>query len=206
MVIDPFRSLSKSKGNTETQSSENATEESSTVKMNKILFEKLVDDQAVPLKLIRDTIVNLVSIALGGDTFAAEYVLLHMLSMVRGREPALAIGAFSLNIMRMKNYKYLQQVLELLLPRVAYIPLSIEHLNGRRFVPQKNYEMNRLVTGPLQLLEHTYIVCDETKMNAGKLNDTGCRNLQALQQLSNEATLKYDFQYHEMEFNMDTPY
>ncbi len=174
---------------------------------NSLGFEKMtvLNNNNTNIQTIRGTIINLLTIALGGDAFVAEYVLLHILSMIRGREPGLTIGTFSLNIMRMTNYHYLNQVLKLLLPRVAYVPLGIEDLNKKRFVPRKNYEMNRLITGPLQVLDHTYIICDETKMNAGKLNDTGCRNLQALQQLSNEGVVKYDFQYHEMEFNVDTP-
>ena len=42
-------------------------------------------------------------------------------------------------------------------------------------------------------------------MTAGKLNDNGCRNLRALQQLVLDQTVTYDFEYSTADWPVDVP-
>jgi hypothetical protein len=162
--------------------------------------------RASMMKAIRHVLMGRLTSALGGDAFAAQHVLLHMLSRVRTRSAMMTVGTFSLNIFGFKHFPAtLLDTVRSLMTRVAKVNMSIEHLNSKRFAPVKDYEMNRLLTGPFQLVDGTYIVCDETVMDKGKLNDNGCKNLRSIQRLGNEQKVMYDFQYHEMEWNVDAP-
>ena len=51
--------------------------------------------------------------------------------------------------------------------------MTLQNMNGRRFVPFKDYSANRLMSGLLQLSERTHLVLDETAMEAGQLDATG---------------------------------
>ncbi len=74
------------------------------------------------------------------------------------------------------------------------------------FVPRKDYDANRLVSGLLQLPSGTHLVLDETRMGAGgQLEQRGLRNLTALGGLISWQRLEYDFQYHQLEFSHDVP-
>jgi hypothetical protein len=92
-----------------------------------------------------------------------------------------------------------------LVPNSATLNLSIESLNGRKFSPKKDYTCNRLVSGPLQLSNGTHLILNEAALTAGKLNDNGCRNLRALQQLVLDQTVTYDFEYSTANWPVDAP-
>ena len=49
------------------------------------------------------------------------------------------------------------------------------------------------------------MVLNETALQAGKLNDNGCRNLRALQQLVIDQTVTYDFEYSQADWPVDVP-
>ena len=87
----------------------------------------------------------------------------------------------------------------------ATLHLSIELLNSRKFSPAKDYTRNRLSSGPLQLPVGTHLLLNESALTAGKLNDNGCRNLRALQQLVLDQTVTYDFEYSTADWPVDVP-
>ena len=58
-------------------------------------------------------------------------------------------------------------LLERLVTKCAYIPMSLENLNTLRMIPKKDYQENRLIAGCLQLSSHTHLVLDETAMTEG---------------------------------------
>ena len=203
----PFYSLSTRSPDTEAKSK--MTESSTTEKENwaKMMLEQRVAPSASPsMMVIRSAIVKTLSAAVGGDSFLAEHIFLHILSRVRVRNAMATVGTFSLNVFGFKQVPSgLMTVFKTFLVNVLHIPLSIEYLNGRRFAPKKDYEMNRLLTGPFQTVDGSLMVLDETAMDKGKLDDTGCKNLRACQRLASEQTIQYDFQYHEMEWKIDAP-
>lgn len=57
--------------------------------------------------------------------------------------------------------------------QLHYVPMSIAKLNERRFVPYKDFDKDRLVSGCLQLPDATQLVVDETKLETGQLNEIG---------------------------------
>ena len=52
-----------------------------------------------------------------------------------------------------------------------------------RLTPRKNYETNQLEGGLLQTGQGTHIVCDETHMNEGKIENHGVQNIKAMAEL-----------------------
>lgn len=46
-------------------------------------------------------------------------------------------------------------------------------MNTQRMVPRKDYTVNRLVSGALQLGRNTSLVLDETQLEQGQLDTTG---------------------------------
>ena len=59
------------------------------------------------------------------------------------------------------------KLLELLVTKAHYLPLSLRNMNTLRLVPKKDYNENRLISGRLQLSTHTHLVLDETAMSEG---------------------------------------
>ncbi|RZF48157.1 hypothetical protein LSTR_LSTR009846 [Laodelphax striatellus] len=160
---------------------------------------------------------SLLSKVLLDDNLAADYLLLHLLSTVFQRKDALVLGKFCLNLTNLpkdntpstvdtpsRQYsKLLYTFLTKLVPTSTFLSMSLGNLNTFKLVPSKNYEKNRLQTGWLQIPKNTHLVLDETDMQAGKLNDTGVRNVRTLSELINFQKVDYDFQFYPVEFPMD---
>ena len=76
-------------------------------------------------------------------------------------------------------------------------------MNQSQFSPHKDYTTNRLVTGLLQLAPGTHLIVDETTLQSGQLGEKGVNNLTALGYMIQWQKIKYDFQYHCVEFECD---
>lgn len=165
------------------------------------------------LPAVRARVVKSLSNALLGDTLAAEYILCHMLSRVYHRAHGVPVGKLSLAITGLpptsavgtSATQDLVGVLQTLLPAVAYVPMSVKHLSAKLMAPKKDYDTEMLHTGDLQMTPSTQVLCDETAMVAGKLNETGLKNLHCLQQLATFQHLLFDFSFYQMEFPTDVP-
>ena len=91
------------------------------------------------------------------------------------RKDTLALGKISLNLTSIplssdvaENYpRTLYCLLERLVTKAHYLPMSLENLNTLRMIPKKDYQENRLIAGCLQLSPQTHLVLDETAMSEG---------------------------------------
>ncbi|KAJ2789795.1 hypothetical protein H4R20_007116, partial [Coemansia guatemalensis] len=137
---------------------------------------------------------------LGGDDLAAQYLLLHLLSKSVQVQDA-KVGKFSLNLIGIPSCEKEQQQQQSEQPRrfnfdnpatkwisdaiAQFVPCSVEVpfdlglLNRTAFLP--NAEQGDLKAGVLQLPSGTEIICDETCLHEGTLDEHGVRNLHALQ-------------------------
>ena len=158
---------------------------------------------------IQAALIRHLSGPLGGDVLAAEYVLAVVVSRVHTRTDSLALGKLSLTLMGVPEGgdlpRNLAAAIADIAPCVAHLPLSIAGLNARSWTPKKDYGVNRLRSGPLQLAPGTVCVLDETALTSGQLKETGVRNVHALKQLVQLQELEYDFQYHQMRMPADLP-
>lgn len=62
-----------------------------------------------------------------------------------------------------------------------------------------------MVSGLLQLAPHTHLVLDETDMQQGKLESNGVMGIQSLAYLINQQQIKCNFQYYDIDYNVDIP-
>jgi len=163
----------------------------------------------------RQSIVRFFASTLGGDLLAAEYLLIHLLSSVHFRVENEVIGKHSFNLVvdptgstplnATEVVNALSRLIQHVLPNSVNIPLTLATLNSIRFLPVKNYERERLDTAVFQLVAGSHLLWDETGLEAGKLNEAGLQNVNAISKLLREQSVCYDFQYHQTEMHVDYP-
>uniref|UniRef100_A0A8D8YNC6 Mini-chromosome maintenance complex-binding protein n=1 Tax=Cacopsylla melanoneura TaxID=428564 RepID=A0A8D8YNC6_9HEMI len=148
-----------------------------------------------------------------GDDVAAEYLICYLLSRVYTRDNVgFALGKFSLNLFHKDlssscaDYgKMMYEILKLMLTKSHYFELSVKSLNETTMIPKKDYSTNRLQSGLLQLSPSTYLILDETHLQPGQLNHTGCLNVKALSSVVSSQRMSYDFQFYDGTFPTDIP-
>ncbi|NWZ92657.1 MCMBP protein, partial [Nesospiza acunhae] len=156
------------------------------------------------LSPVRAELLGFLTHALLGDSLAAEYLILHLISTVYGRRDVLPLGKFTVNLSgcpRSSAFtEHLYRLIQQLVPASYHLRMSIESMNHSRFIPHKDYTANRLVSGLLQLASNTSLVIDETQLEQGQLDTAGVHNVTALGNLITWQKVDYDFNYHRMEF------
>ncbi|XP_052468994.1 mini-chromosome maintenance complex-binding protein isoform X1 [Carassius gibelio] len=157
------------------------------------------------LASIRAELLTYLTHVLLGDSLAAEYLILHLISNVYSRRDVLPLGKFTLNLSgcpQSSSYtEHLYTVIQQLVPSSYRLCMSLHNMNNQRMVPRKDYTANRLVSGTLQLANNTSLFLDETQLEQGQLDTTGVRNITALGNLISWQKVDYDFNYHQMEFS-----
>ncbi|KAJ8481423.1 hypothetical protein ONZ51_g5994 [Trametes cubensis] len=151
--------------------------------------------------------------ALGGDRVAAEWVLLSCISHVQSRHPpllppSLVVSRFpppppipSTAPIISSPTPTLSAVLKLLLPLADTLPLSLDTLNKKRFVPESQEE--DLHAGLLQLPQGTVMLITEGGVREGQLLERGVMNVRAVQDIMDAQTLAYVFPYSQFTFPTD---
>lgn len=157
---------------------------------------------------VRDMIIKYLASALCGDVLAAEYLLMCLLSRpAQTTGGGDTIGKLSVNLVipndvvdsQSNFYSQLAFAIENLVNAVVPVELSIASLNARELYPKKDYTLNRLKAGPLQLAGGAVFLADETRLSNGQLAERGLRNVRALNALAARCTAPLDFQYYETE-------
>jgi len=135
--------------------------------------------------------------ALGGDSDAAEWLLLQLTSKVHSR--AIPLLPPSLTISRFPQpsspelLPTLSHVLAEFLPQYLPISLSLDLLNKIPFLPESKEE--DLHSGYLQLPFGTTLLLTESALQEGKLLEKGITNVQAIQDAMNSQTIEYVFPF-----------
>ena len=155
----------------------------------------------------RNAVFELLRVTLGGDSVAAEFLLLQLLSRVQRRTGEMTLGCHSLNLAGCEStaplLETLLYVLQALCPRTIAVPMTLESFNEGKWTPKKNYDTGRLEPGILQVADGTQMLLDETQMQAGNLGESGLRGLEALKLVMETQQLEYDFQYYKMSMPTD---
>ncbi|KAG2776338.1 hypothetical protein PC129_g19251 [Phytophthora cactorum] len=169
--------------------------------------------QEADIAAVRLQIVQYLAQTVRGDTLAAEYLLLGLLSHVYSRaDPSTPLGNLSINLALDKSsteeqktafITAVEKTLTSLMPMVARVDLSLKELNSTKFMPHKDYEREMLLSGVLQVANGTTMLVNETVLSAGQLNDQGVKNIAALQSLVDKMLLPYDFHFYNMDFPQD---
>ncbi|XP_068807257.1 mini-chromosome maintenance complex-binding protein [Struthio camelus] len=156
------------------------------------------------LSPVRAELLGFLTHALLGDSLAAEYLILHLISTVYARRDVLPLGKFTVNLSGCPRNsiftEHVYRIIQQLVPASYRLQMTIENMNHSQFIPHKDYTANRLVSGVLQLASNTSLVVDETMLEQGQLDTTGVHNVTALGNLITWQKVDYDFSYHQMEF------
>ncbi|KAJ6669007.1 hypothetical protein lerEdw1_007816 [Lerista edwardsae] len=156
------------------------------------------------LSPIRAELLGFLTHAFLGDSLAAEYLILHLISTVYARRDVLPLGKFTLNLSGCPRNsvftEHVYRIIQQLVPASYRLQMSIENMNCLHLNPHKDYTANRLVSGVLQLASNTSLVIDETLLEQGQLDTRGVHNVTALGHLITWQKVDYDFNYHRMEF------
>ncbi|KAG5224432.1 hypothetical protein OIU76_023208 [Salix suchowensis] len=161
------------------------------------------------VKEAREALLRHLTSILGNDGVAAHFMLLHLLSRVHARADNVAVGKLSLNLTCISKEiasvfgTKLNIVIKNLLPFTKCIPLTMEYLNTAFLAPKKDYQINRLIPGVLQLAEGSHLIFDETCLETGTLDSVGIENTRLLKALIELQKVEYDFQYYKMEMMAD---
>ncbi|KAM2281270.1 hypothetical protein ACFX1S_041893 [Malus domestica] len=161
------------------------------------------------VKEIREALLRHLTAVLGNDGIAANFMLLHLLSMVYSRVGTVAVGKLSLNLTCLSRESapvfgtQLGLALKNLLPFTQCICLTVDYLNTASLAPRKDYETSRLITGALQLAEGSHVIFDETRLEAGILNSVGVENARLLKTLIELQKVEYDFKFYKLDMPAD---
>ncbi|XP_009363800.1 mini-chromosome maintenance complex-binding protein-like [Pyrus x bretschneideri] len=161
------------------------------------------------VKEIREALLRHLTAVLGNDGIAANFMLLHLLSMVYSRVGTVAVGKLSLNLTCLSRESApvfgtrLGLALKNLLPFTQGISLTVDYLNTASLAPRKDYETSRLITGALQLAEGSHVIFDETRLEAGILNSVGVENARLLKTLIELQKVEYDFKFYKLDMPAD---
>ncbi|XP_012497840.1 PREDICTED: mini-chromosome maintenance complex-binding protein [Propithecus coquereli] len=172
--------------------------------LNKEESKTFVSSFMSELSPVRAELLGFLTHALLGDSLAAEYLILHLISTVYSRRDVLPLGKFTVNLSgcpRNSTFtEHLYRIIQHLVPASFRLQMTIENMNHLKFIPHKDYTANRLVSGLLQLPNNTSLVIDETLLEQGQLDTPGVHNVTALSNLITWQKVDYDFSYHQMEF------
>eukprot|EP01134_Creolimax_fragrantissima_P006602 CFRG6602T1 len=161
----------------------------------------------------RALVLDILSDALRGDRVAAEYMLMHLLSSsptskqttTAGQGPR--VGRISLNLfgacdtLMLNN---LREIISALTPASVVVPLVVDTLNTVKYWPVQDAQSQRLRKSLLQVAPNiTHIIINEVSLQTGKLNSTGIKNLQAVNNLILSGVVPYEFETYEMPFECD---
>lgn len=162
---------------------------------------------------MRRQLHSLLSQCLFGDDLAANYLLCCLLSRVYSRKDVMALGSFPVGISglsptikdeeRTLFVKSLYQLLSGIATHSSYLPLSLDNLNAKSFVPKKDYGLDKLESGCLQLPVGSLLLIDETAMKVGQLNPQGVKNITSIGHLIRWQQIKYDFEFHTLDIDTD---
>uniref|UniRef100_A0A8C2R2W2 Mini-chromosome maintenance complex-binding protein n=1 Tax=Capra hircus TaxID=9925 RepID=A0A8C2R2W2_CAPHI len=144
---------------------------------------KFVSGFMSELSPVRAELLGFLTHALLGDSLAAEYLILHLISTVYTRRDVLPLGKFTVNLSGNSSLQSFR------------LQMTIENMNHLKFIPHKDYAANRLVSGLLQLPSNTSL-----RLKNYFLAFVGVHNVTALSNLITWQKVDYDFSYHQMEF------
>ncbi|KAK9063319.1 hypothetical protein SSX86_017189 [Deinandra increscens subsp. villosa] len=161
------------------------------------------------IKEIRQSLLRHLSVVLGDDDLAANFLLLHLLSKVHLRVDSIAVGKLSLNLTGFDKSSIsvfgnrINDAVKNLLPFSQCIPFTVDFLNTASLAPVKDYQTDRLVPGVLQCAEGSHFTIDETELQSGTLNSNGVENTRLLKDLMEFQKVEYDFKYYKMKMDAD---
>uniref|UniRef100_A0A0K3CHI2 BY PROTMAP: gi/472587858/gb/EMS25354.1/ mini-chromosome maintenance complex-binding protein [Rhodosporidium toruloides NP11] gi/647401640/emb/CDR48017.1/ RHTO0S15e05050g1_1 [Rhodosporidium toruloides] n=1 Tax=Rhodotorula toruloides TaxID=5286 RepID=A0A0K3CHI2_RHOTO len=195
------------------ETSDTASSSTSTVPALHVILTRPASKPTLPAtptekearEALRKELVAYLADSLGGDSDAAEWVLLALVARIHTRHATgMALGSLSLNLALPDSFTTtLSRTIATLVPTSTTLDLSIASLNDKntRLAPRSRDES--LESGRLQLASGTAVVLDLRGIGEGKLEDTGVRNLRHVATTVAQQKLSYEFPFSSFELETD---
>jgi len=158
------------------------------------------------LAAARQVAVQTLSCALQGDTLAAEYLLMLLVSRSFDKCGEKSLGSWTLNFTHWPegvDVAGIRQAAANLVPRAVCLEVTSQSLEKQRWKPTKDFVANRLVSGQLQLARGTVLILDETKLAEGKLSAAGVQALKAIGTVFTDQLLPCDFSSYDVNIPLE---
>lgn len=160
------------------------------------------------IKLARARLSTILTQLFGGDSLAAEYLILSLISRIHRRKDVTTLGQLTIGLSGFKpEMKFLIEKLYEIIAKITthshYIDMSIANLNNLRFTPKKDHDNNKMIAGTLQLPDGLYLVLNESALSEGQLTVDGTENISTLNQIIRWQRLNYNFKFHSVEIDTD---
>lgn len=160
------------------------------------------------VRMARARLSTILTQLLGGDSLAAEYIILSLISKIYRRKDVTTLGQLTIGLSGIKpEMKFLIDKIYEIIAKITthshFIDMSIANLNSLRFTPKKDIDNNKMIAGMLQLPDGLYLMLNETALSVGQLTQQGTENLDALNQIIRWQRHKYNFKFHSVEINTD---
>lgn len=157
---------------------------------------------------MREVLVRYIASALCGDVLSAEYLVMALLSRPVRSVGGSVLGKLSLNIVLPSGADAsvavgIVRALEKVCSAVVEVNVSIGALNSMELFPKKDYGVNRLKAGALQLPVGSCLIGNESQLSNGRLEERGVKNVRALTSVSLRGLCPIDFQYYEAEVGVE---
>ncbi|PXF49662.1 Mini-chromosome maintenance complex-binding protein [Gracilariopsis chorda] len=157
---------------------------------------------------LRELLVRYFASALFNDLLAAEYLVMCLLSRPIRTRGDNVLGKLSVNIVLPSDstasaVQELARAIKEVFPTVVEIEVNLSSLNATEMYPRKDYDMNRLKAGALQMAAGTCLITNECNMTNGRLGKRGVKNIKALTNVSQRCSMPIEFVYYESEVGVD---
>jgi hypothetical protein len=148
----------------------------------------------------RTTLLGYLEEHLGGDSLAAEYLAMLLVSRSFGTVDQKLIGTWNMNLIGwpLMECTGLAEAIGELVQCCVHHKMSVDSLNNDRWKPKKDFVLNRLVASRLQLAAGSTLILDENVMSEGNLNESGVGALQTIEQLVKDRRLMCDFMSYDV--------
>lgn len=152
---------------------------------------------------IREILIKYFASVLMGDVLAAEYLVMALLSRPV-RTGTQLLGKLSVNVVLPASAgdevaSRLIRAIRNVCACVVQIDVNIASMNSVEIFARKDYDLNRLKAGCLQLASGSCLISNETTLSHGRLAERGVKNMRALNSVSKRSVSPVDFQYYESE-------
>eukprot|EP00762_Andalucia_godoyi_P005873 ANDGO_06941.mRNA.1 hypothetical protein len=163
----------------------------------------LSHDAPVIRKMLLDKLVRIFE----GDDLAAEVYLLYLFTRVRARSGEAPVGKMTLHLSRvsLEIAHALKVFTEQVCPFVLNVSCDVDSLNRSSLVPLKDHDRNILLDSALMVPSSTRVLIDETRLEPGRLDEKGLRNLKGLRHVAQWQKVILDFSMFELENPVDAP-
>lgn len=130
------------------------------------------------------------------DENLIEYIILSLMSKVT-RVDVTIINYLPLNVYNLDELKVdkLSSFLKEICPQLVEYDLGVDELNKKSIIPTFNIDDDSVSDSVFQIGDESTLIINELNLSSGKLQETGCQNINFLNDIVENQVEKYSFPY-----------